>query len=119
MRAQVDERLVDDPLGLGRRRELVEDVAADERQVDRLVARDLDDLVEHRGDLVEPLAAVERLADVPVGGVQDPHRSNLANGSPPDSRRHLARPGRPRREREADLQRHRDLRLRRASSTPA
>ena len=38
-----------------------------------VLAGDVDDLGEDRPLLVEPVAALERLADVPVGGVQELH----------------------------------------------
>ena len=95
---------------------------------------------QHRALLVEPRCALEHLADVPVGGVQELHaalrsegavvvrtgrvvagRAAAANGSArtrrperrpaPAGRPGLGRPGRPGRERELHRQRHRDVRL--------
>ena len=57
------------------------DVAADEHRIDLLVDGDLDHLAKCRRRLVEPLAAGDGLADVPVGGMEEPHRSNRSNGS--------------------------------------
>ena len=71
-----------------------------------------DYVAKRRCGLVDARAPGERLADVPVAGVEQPHRSNRANGS--------SRPGRsaaslcarrPGREGEADLERHRQMRL--------
>ncbi len=72
---QPDQRADHELLGLrGRGRGVVE-VAGDEHGVDLLLARDPDDLAEHLLLLVEPGAALERLADVPVGRVQEAHQN--------------------------------------------
>jgi hypothetical protein len=67
-------------LRLGRRRRRFEQVAGDEHEVDLFGRRDLGDLREHRSVLIETRPAAQRCADVPVGGVQQPHGD--APGSP-------------------------------------
>ena len=71
--AQREQRVPHDALRVGERRGRLEQVAGDEHDVDGFAACDLDDLGEHRAVLVETRVAAQRLADVPVGGVQDPH----------------------------------------------
>jgi hypothetical protein len=61
------------PLRGGVRGGAVVEVARHEHGVDLLLARDPHDLAEHLLLLVEPADTLERLADVPVGGVEDPH----------------------------------------------
>ena len=119
-----------------RRRRQVVDVAGHEDRVDLVGLGDRGDLGEHRPLLVEPVTALERLADVPVGGVQELHGAHLlsrrgqnggmsSSGGSRDIRSArgpaavrrarrlgaLRQPGRPGGERELDGERHRDLRL--------
>ena len=51
----------------------VVDVAGDEHDVDRLGGHDLGQPAQHRLLLGEQVGAVQRPADVPVGGVQQAH----------------------------------------------
>ena len=72
-RPQREQRVPDDALRVGRRRGRLEEVAGDEHQVDAFLGRDARDLGEHGAVLVEAGRAAQRLADVPVGGVEDLH----------------------------------------------
>ncbi len=74
-RAQREQRIPDHPLGVGERCRRLEQVAGDEHEVDGLGRRDARDLREHGPVLVEAGFAAQRLADVPVGGVQNLHDS--------------------------------------------
>ena len=67
------QEVVDELLRLGRGRRRVEDVARDEDGVHLAVDRDPGHLTEGPGVLVHPRAAPQRLADVPVGGVEEAH----------------------------------------------
>jgi len=58
----------------------VEQVAGDDHEVDLLVPGDGDELVEDLLELGPPIDPAQLLADVPVGGVEDPH------GRPPAGR---------------------------------
>jgi len=58
--------------GGGRRGGVVQ-VAGDQHRVERFAAGHGDDLGEHFALLVQPAAALEGLADVPIGGVQELH----------------------------------------------
>ena len=62
-----------DLLRFRRRRGRFEEVAGDEHEVDGFRGGDAGDLREHRAVLVQPGSAAQRLADVPVRGVEDPH----------------------------------------------
>ena len=64
-------------LGGGGGRRTVVEVAGDEHGVDLVLPRDPDDLAEHLLLLVEPRLPLERLADVPVGRVQEPHEAAI------------------------------------------
>ena len=81
--AQGEQRVPHDPLRVGRRRGRLEQVAGDEHEVDGCSAAAIvGDLGEHRAVLVEAGRAPQRLADVPVGGVEDLHRGQPSPGSP-------------------------------------
>ena len=67
------QEVVDELLGLGRGRRRVEDVARDEDGIHLAVDGDPGHLTEGPGVLVHPRAAPQRLADVPVGGVEEAH----------------------------------------------
>ena len=69
-------------LGRGRGRHRVVQVAGDQDRVDLLFFRDPDDLAEDGALLLDPVAALEGLADVPVGGVQELHGLPLRNHGP-------------------------------------
>ena len=71
---ELGEEVVDELLGLGRRRRRVEDVAGHQDGVYFFVLRDRGHLVEGLRVLVHALAAAQRLPDVPVGRVEKPHR---------------------------------------------
>ena len=78
---QREQRVVHDALGLRRRRGGVEQVAGDEHDVDRLGLGDPGDLGQHGRVLVDARAPpADRLAHVPVGGVQELHQKP-SNGS--------------------------------------
>ena len=72
---QPEQRVVHQPLGLRRRRGRVEQVTGDEDQLACLVLRDGDQLAEHRLRLAEARPTTQGLAHVPVGRMEDPHRS--------------------------------------------
>ena len=81
---ELGEEVVDELLGLGRRRRRVEHVAGDQDGVYFFVLRDRGHLVEGLRVLVHPLTAAQRLPDVPVGRVEKPHReASLVEGSAP------------------------------------
>ena len=71
--AQREQRLPHDLLRFRRRRGRFEEVAGDEHEVDGFGGGDARDLREHRAVLVQAGSAAQRLADVPVRGVEDPH----------------------------------------------
>ena len=73
-RREVEERVIHDLFGFRRWRGGVEDVAAHQYRVDLVCARDVGDLSQDRDVLVGPRSSADRAADVPVGGVQEPHR---------------------------------------------
>src|SRR5205807_5787052 len=59
----------------------VEQIAGHDDEVDLLVPGDGDDLVEGLLELAPPVDPAQLLADMPVGGVEDPHdRSPQASG---------------------------------------
>jgi hypothetical protein len=78
---ELREEVVDELLGLGRRRRRVEDVAGDQDGVYLFVLGDRGDLVEGLRVLVHPRAAAEGFPDVPVGRVEKPHREASLSGS--------------------------------------
>ena len=63
-----------DGLRVGARSRRLVDVAGDDDHVDGLLTRDPGDLGEHLRVLVEARLALQPLADVPVGGVEQLHR---------------------------------------------
>ena len=71
--AQVEQRLEDERLGVGIRRRGLVEVAGDEHDVDALGVGDAHDVGQHGRVLGEARLALDRLADVPVGGVQQLH----------------------------------------------
>ncbi len=71
--AQVEQRLQHERLGVGGRRRGLVEVAGDQHDVDVLGVGDADDVGQHGPVLREPRLALDRLADVPVGGVQQLH----------------------------------------------
>ena len=71
--AQVEQRLEDERLGIGVGRRGLVEVADHEHDVDALAVGDADDVGQHRLVLGEARLALDRLADVPVGGVQQLH----------------------------------------------
>jgi len=81
----------------GTGRGAVVEVAGDQHRVGLLAAGDTDDLAQHGGLLVEPVVALECLADVPVGSVQESHGAPTLGGGPdspaPDTPRPGADPG--------------------------
>ena len=62
---------------------MIEDIAGDDDDVDLLAASDLGHLGEDFTRLIDSRQTGQRLADVPVACVQESHRSNRSNGSPP------------------------------------
>ena len=64
-------------LGRGRGSDGVVHVSRDQDRVDLLLLGDPDDLAEDGALLVEPVAALQGLAGVPVGGVQELHGTPL------------------------------------------
>ena len=66
-------RLQHERLGVGIRRRGLVEVAGDEHEVGRLGVGDPDDVGQHGPVLGEAGLAPDRLADVPVGGVQQLH----------------------------------------------
>jgi hypothetical protein len=82
MLLEAGQRLVDHLLGVWRRCEVLEDVAAGEHRIDFMLSRCRDNQLECVTFFVESRAARERLADMPVASVKEPHRPNLSNRSP-------------------------------------
>ena len=78
---EAQQRVVHQALGLGRRRGGVEQVAGDDDEIHVVRGGDADDLVEHGAVLDGPAGAAQRLADVPVPGVQQAHHTSPSNGS--------------------------------------
>ena len=74
---QADQRLEDEGVGLRGRGVLVVQVARHEDGVRPLLDRDPHDFAQGLLELLGPGTAAERPADVPVGGVQEPHPSSL------------------------------------------
>ena len=72
-RADPGDRRGGHPDGLGRRHRAVVDVACHQDGVDRLAGHEVGEVPEHRFLFREQVGAVERAADVPVGGVQESH----------------------------------------------
>ena len=70
---QVEQRLEDERLGIGIGRRGLVEVAGDEHDVDTLGVGDAHDVGQHGFVLGEARLALDRLADVPVGGVQQLH----------------------------------------------
>ena len=97
------EGLVGQRDGVDRGQRPVVDVAGDDHQVDLLGLDGLDQVVDERRLRGEEVLAVERPAQVPVGGVQDAHVPTLGEGTDrtaahtPSADRAVARRGRPRR----------------------
>src|SRR5262249_6490596 len=79
---EIEQSVVDDRLGVGRGREMVEDVSRDSDDVNALGARELGDLGKHLPCLVDPRSARKRFTHVPVAGVEQSHWSKRSNGSP-------------------------------------
>ena len=73
--AQPPQRLVGEPDGVDRRQRAVVEVARDAPPLDPLGARGRHDVLDARRLRGEQRLPVEGAAEVPVGGVQDPHRS--------------------------------------------
>src|SRR3984957_16559259 len=71
--AQAQQRRDHQLLGRRRRRRRVIDVASYEDGIDLVGLGDTDDLVQDGFLLVQAIASLERLADMPVGGVQELH----------------------------------------------
>jgi hypothetical protein len=87
-RPQIEQCSPDEALGIRRRRRGVEQVAHDQHHVDGLGARHRDDLGQHAALLIETALSAQRLADMPVGGVEEPHptppdRSSIGSFGPP------------------------------------
>ena len=79
--AALRERCVDEALGFGPRRKAVEDITTEEQAVDGFATRDVHDLRQNGGLLVEAVPALEHLPDVPIARVEEAHqRSNSFNG---------------------------------------
>ena len=76
-RRQPGQRLVGEPDGVDRRQRAVVDVAGDDDQVDPLGLDDLEQVVDVRRLVREHPLAVERPAQVPVGGVEDAHATTV------------------------------------------
>ena len=74
---QPGERLVGQSYGVDVRQRAVVDVARDDHEVDPLRLDHLDQVVDEGRLVLEHAHAVERAPQVPVGGVEDPHRTNL------------------------------------------
>ena len=79
---QVEQRPVDDALGLGGGRRGVEQVAGHDHEVDVVALGDAGDLGEDGPVLGGPGPPADRLADVPVGRVEHPHRATIRHGHP-------------------------------------
>ena len=75
------ERVVGQRHGVDRRQRPVVDVARDDHEVDLLGLDGLDQVVDVRRLRGEEVLAVERPAEVPVGGVQDAHAATLGEGA--------------------------------------
>ena len=112
-RSQPRERLVREPDGVDVGERAVVDVTRDDHQVDALGRDDLEQVVDVRRLVLEHADAMERASQVPVGGVEDPHRSNLG------SRPHAVTPAAESRKRRSG-RRHKDAwNLRRRHVTTA
>src|SRR6266545_2227373 len=61
---------------------MLEDIAADEDGIRFVLDRYRDNRLERLARLLRPRVPRERLAHVPVAGVEDSHRSNFSKGSP-------------------------------------
>src|SRR3972149_1834542 len=70
---QLAKERVDQPLRLGRGRRRIEDIAGDEEAVGFLRAGVVEHLLKRRLLLGVAALAAHRAADVPVGGVEEPH----------------------------------------------
>ena len=92
------EELVHEALRLHGRRGGVEDVAAHEDRIDLRFDRDARHLVESRRVLGHTIAASQRLADVPVGGVEKSQRDCLGSTAATEARRHSAASEQPKRQ---------------------
>ena len=80
-RSQPRERLVGQPDGVDVGQRAVVDVTRDDHEVDGLGGDDLEQVVDVRRLVLEHAHAMERASQVPVGGVEDPHRSNLGSSA--------------------------------------
>jgi hypothetical protein len=77
---EAGEEVVDELLGLGRRRRRVEDIAGHEHRVHLLVFGNPGYLLEGHRVLLHPRAAAQGLSDVPVGGVEEAHDGSSLSG---------------------------------------
>jgi len=92
---QAHERLEHERVRLRSRGPLFVHIACEEHRVDSFVLRDADDLVERGGELVvEPRPSPDRLAHVPVGGVEQPHPVSPSRTWRTDPRRPVVPPRR-------------------------
>ena len=82
------ERLVGQPYGVDVGQGAVVDVAGDHHEVDPLRLDHLDQVVDEGRLVVEHADAVERATQVPVGGVEDPHTTNLGTSTDTDPAPH-------------------------------
>lgn len=71
---QVQQRPIDDRLGLSRGRCGLEEVSGHQHEVDGVLSGQGNYLAEHGPMLISPTMAPNCLANVPVAGVQQPHR---------------------------------------------
>ena len=79
-RRDAAERLAEQLDRLDRRDGPVVEVAGHEDDVDRLGAHHVDQEVDERGLALEERLAVQRAAEMPVAGVEDPHAPKLERG---------------------------------------
>ncbi len=90
------EGLVGQPDRVDVRQRPVVDVAGDDDQVDPLGVDDLQQVVDVRRLVAEHALAVERPAEVPVGGVEDAHAPDLGGATDSPSHPRRRTPGDPR-----------------------
>lgn len=74
---EADERVVEELDGTRGRDRAVEQIAGDDHRVDVLRGGQLDHAIDREGLLLEERRLVELPSQVPVGGVQQPHGSNV------------------------------------------
>ncbi|HMC58039.1 MAG TPA: hypothetical protein VKJ01_02490 [Candidatus Solibacter sp.] len=68
------QRVANHALRVGRRSRRIENVSSQQHTVDALAFGDIHDLGGHLFLLRKPRASNQGLADMPIGGMQEPHR---------------------------------------------